>query len=354
MTVRESTGVSAIVLGVGFVVFGCQPPAPSSTRPDSRAAQTPIVDSQQAETSSAVIPPGPACPSGVVAIGVGTGNDSTVLASDSVACAAQSPYDPATCYSAHPVDYPSGNFALSTDHTVRGADYDCDHMGSAVNLPTYPAGGRIDTLLSRMPRVDRIMHAKLGLIQSAPERPVLSPVAALDDGKLRCDFPLERTGLYVRYSDDCGVTWPISEIWDPNAATSVGKVRAIKGGNYKIIGQAPGDNGSGLDRPELYVDPFQSRAYLTVRATGAVNHASLLFRYEDGRWDTDEPVEIGREWSPLVMTSTPDGRLFLFQCFGEQPTLYWSDDFGHSFQPGFRSMSAGGSHRARRVIAEMA
>src|SRR5262249_51623602 len=29
-------------------------------------------------------------------------------------------------------------------------------------------------------------------------------------------------------------------------------------------------------------------------------------------------------WSPIVMTSTPNGRLFLFQCEGNQPKVYFS------------------------------
>jgi len=87
----------------------------------------------------------------------------------------------------------------------------------------------------------------------------------------------------------------------------------------------------GPDRTELYSCPFTGSLYLTTRVISGpyrdlcpkLDRLLLLRSRDTGRtWELirdDLP-----SWSPMVMTSTPNGRLFLLQCIGSQPTVYFS------------------------------
>lgn len=87
----------------------------------------------------------------------------------------------------------------------------------------------------------------------------------------------------------------------------------------------------GPDRTELYACPFTGSLYLTTRIISGpyrddypkLDRMLLVRSRDNGRtWELirdDLP-----SWSPMVMTSTPDGRLFLMQCIGSQPTVYFS------------------------------
>jgi hypothetical protein len=88
---------------------------------------------------------------------------------------------------------------------------------------------------------------------------------------------------------------------------------------------------AGGDRQELYVCPFTGNVYVTTRVISGPYYDKaphtdgyFLWMSRDGArtWEnvrTDLP-----QWEPIVMTSTPDGRLFLFQCSGSQPTVYFT------------------------------
>src|SRR5205823_10226703 len=93
------------------------------------------------------------------------------------------------------------------------------------------------------------------------------------------------------------------------------------------------------DREELYVCPFTGYVYLTSRVTsgpygpldpidtGVVPRRDtyLLFMSRDNGQAWDLISEDLPAVEPLIMTSTPDGRLFLFQIVGWQPTVYFTE-----------------------------
>jgi hypothetical protein len=109
----------------------------------------------------------------------------------------------------------------------------------------------------------------------------------------------------------------------------------------------------GMDRTEVYSCPFTNNLYMTTRVISGPyctgpgdtrgmdkNTALLLFSSDLGKnWQV--LVELPAS-SPLVMTSTPNGRLFLFQNNGfldannrfvGQPTLYYSQPLAAGEKP---------------------
>jgi hypothetical protein len=84
--------------------------------------------------------------------------------------------------------------------------------------------------------------------------------------------------------------------------------------------------GGGCDRTELYACPFTGFVYLTTHAgspDGKIGTILLFYSVNGGNnWKLIR--DNFPSWTPLVMTSTPNGRLFLFHANGEQPTVYYS------------------------------
>jgi hypothetical protein len=87
--------------------------------------------------------------------------------------------------------------------------------------------------------------------------------------------------------------------------------------------------GSG-DRPELYACPFTGNLYLTLRVKSgpykssmAAQDTMLLLMSRDKGVNWNLVMDTLPSCSPIVMTSTPDGRLFLFEVC-DVPTIYFS------------------------------
>lgn len=84
----------------------------------------------------------------------------------------------------------------------------------------------------------------------------------------------------------------------------------------------------GGDRPELYACPFTGTIYLTTRIISntwesgkRLDNYLLFYSRDNGKtWTLGKDDFISYE--PLVMTSTPDGRLLLFQQNGNTPEIY--------------------------------
>jgi len=86
----------------------------------------------------------------------------------------------------------------------------------------------------------------------------------------------------------------------------------------------------GIDRPEVYRCPFTGNIYLTARAGGGIKDSA---NYRD-TYILLVSTDNGSNWSlvtdkipacePLVMTSTMDGKLFLYQQISTTPTLYYT------------------------------
>jgi hypothetical protein len=98
---------------------------------------------------------------------------------------------------------------------------------------------------------------------------------------------------------------------------------------------------SGFDRPELYVDPWgldpsgnlkNQRIYFSTRcsrSSGDDDSTQVFMSPDSGATWTQAAIRLS--WTtPVVMTSTNNGRLFMFQPSGTTPILHWSDDHGAS------------------------
>jgi hypothetical protein len=154
--------------------------------------------------------------------------------------------------------------------------------------------------------------------------------------------PQQRGSPVFFASRDEGSTWTLASVLDlavlcdgrygiPRPMTAAGAADVPveqqgvdgKGKRYWWVG--------GADRTEVYACPFTGIVWCTTRVIsgpygtlGPQRNTTLLARSaDDGRtWEIvkeDLPA-----WSPSVMTSTSDGRLFLFQSIGESPILWWS------------------------------
>lgn len=132
--------------------------------------------------------------------------------------------------------------------------------------------------------------------------------------------------LLIR-STDCGDSWQFQSVID---------FATILGGKYGYP-QPHSDPAKkywvgGCDRTELYACPFTGFAYLTTRVKSGpyqkdntpARDTGLLFYSKDAGKSWELIKEDLPSWSPFVMTSTPDGRLFLFHVIGDQPTVYFS------------------------------
>jgi hypothetical protein len=125
-----------------------------------------------------------------------------------------------------------------------------------------------------------------------------------------------RVPEFVFRSTDCGETWERLSIIDP-----------IDFEDGRYARPRPGENAfGGFNRPEAYADPWTGYVYVSVNAawgplvdysTGQVledgGSTHIVLQSTDGgkTWKIifkfREPV-----WTPIVMTSTPNGRLCLF------------------------------------------
>lgn len=86
----------------------------------------------------------------------------------------------------------------------------------------------------------------------------------------------------------------------------------------------------GMDRTEMYVCPFTGNIYIITRIvsdsgnSAGYRDASLLFYSKNNGKTWTLAKDDLPDFESIVMTSTPDGRLFLFEEWGRQPTLFYS------------------------------
>jgi hypothetical protein len=281
--------------------------ASSASRPNFR-----VFDSSF-ENTAVVSPPGPSCPQGGVAFNLGQDNKTFLFRP---LYGATSTVDTTT--GSVPVGVPS------SDTVVVGTDNQVVRLADGSFLAERDAADW--TPVSPEP----------DWFGESPEVPGLVGPE-----------PGNRGNPELYRSTDCGQTWQRHSVVD---------FALISGGVYGIprplsdAGQA--DSGcknqghladgsrrwwiGGMDRTELYSCPFTGNLYMATRITSGPlctspddprgndkNTVLLLF------YDTTGPgwtpiAELANDWAPVVMTSTPNGRLFLFQAIGGQPTIHYS------------------------------
>jgi Polyglycine hydrolase-like, structural repeat len=92
----------------------------------------------------------------------------------------------------------------------------------------------------------------------------------------------------------------------------------------------------GWDRIEAYTDPWNGKIYISTSATGGpiidYNNgkqmepticSNFIFQSSDGGISWQKILEL-RAWTPMIMTSTPNGRFYVYSIVGNQPTLYYT------------------------------
>ncbi len=144
-----------------------------------------------------------------------------------------------------------------------------------------------------------------------------------------------RVGTLVLQSTDCGQTWQRVSVIDP---------LQFDDGRYAVP-RPPNDFG-GWDRVEAYADPWTGFVYASMNGAGGPNVIDLsgntstndcinvadldncvvnqfVFRSTDHGATWTEIFKLPA-WTPIVMTSTPNGRLYLFSQVGDTPTMWYS------------------------------
>jgi hypothetical protein len=92
----------------------------------------------------------------------------------------------------------------------------------------------------------------------------------------------------------------------------------------------------GWDRIEAYVDPWNGKIYVSMNAAGGPivdyntwkqtasdDWTNYIVQSSDGG-RTWQLIHTLSAWTPMVMTSTSNGRLFIYSVIGSQPTLFYS------------------------------
>jgi hypothetical protein len=144
----------------------------------------------------------------------------------------------------------------------------------------------------------------------------------------------QRGGPLIFRSTDCGVSWVLHSTIDlatlldgkygfPRPMDDAGNVDVDPSKQGKYPDGSLKWFAAGADRTEVYVCPFTGFVYLTTRVISGPykdtapkrDTALLLYSQDNGKtWELVK--EDLPSWSPIVMTATPNGRLFLFHLVG--------------------------------------
>jgi hypothetical protein len=140
-----------------------------------------------------------------------------------------------------------------------------------------------------------------------------------------------RNAVYLFQSTDGGASWKPWSMID---------AAAVAGGKYAwpqpSTGSSTGWWVGGIDRTELYQDPWSGDIYVSGHGDGGPltlnnvlteNHAGVIFRTQDGgkTWPTYHTFSEANSSRPYMMTSTLNHRLIVFNITNNIPTLYYSE-----------------------------
>ncbi len=213
-----------------------------------------------------------------------------------------------------------------------------------VRAPLYTPRGKVDSAAQptqvafpakpqQEPRTDNILlklkdGSLLALRQGITWEDIANKPAWWDQVTYPKGYALgSRVGAFVWRSTDCGKTW--------TAATTVDPIN-FENGRYAVPRPAGSEKWcdlgcfGGWDRIEAYADPFDGNVYLSTSATGGPlgnsprQATNLLFRSKNNGKDWEEVFNFPDAWTPTVISSTPNGRVYLYSVTDKGPTLYYS------------------------------
>ena len=143
-----------------------------------------------------------------------------------------------------------------------------------------------------------------------------------------------RVVTFVLQSKNCGASFEYVSKIDP---------LDFDNGKYAVPRPVGGYFG-GWDRMEAYVDPFNGNIFASMNAAAAVADANgkitpgkdkdgkskddeiythFLFKSSDNGKTWTKLHEFGA-WTPIVITSTPNGRVYLYSLMGSEPMISYS------------------------------
>ncbi len=312
-------------------------PEPSSVALVDPLPSVPLNPMMQAETAVAVVPPGAnnACGAGAAvvtwaqdkaqrAMSVGldcrgttgcafhgtSSDDSKLPAPTELVYLSEHPDADALC----PVPG-------QPEHFVKCCEHD-----QTKPRPMYSFEGAADTVIVRLPNGD---VGQLGVMERWKHRDFPDALGV-------CDATAERNGnaLVFRISHDCGHTWDVlGEINSTDVSAP---------GSGLDFGGAAG----GFDRPEMYYDPWSGTIWAAASATGVTADGKpyavqVLFSSTDLGTTWVQASSLISGYTAHVMTSTPQGRLYVFQCTPSgQPQVFWTDDGGATLQNAMVSVAS--------------
>jgi hypothetical protein len=144
------------------------------------------------------------------------------------------------------------------------------------------------------------------------------------------------TGVWK--STDCGKTWDLIAVIDPinfeNGDYAWPRPNRDENGNITAI-----DRGwhASFDRIEAYADPWSGHIYFSgyIAAGPKINYQTgeeyapkkethFFLRSKNGGVTWELIKKFDGVSTPLVMTSTPNGRLYVYTVIGTTPTLYYT------------------------------
>lgn len=207
-----------------------------------------------------------------------------------------------------------------------------------------------DNILVRLTNGDLLLIWQAGTWASLDSKPdwwdfMNNPAGDLDPAKNPNNMHAgERSAYYCWKSSDCGQTWEVMPTLDSAKVFNGDCAWPQEANGGPWIG--------GWDRPDVYVDPWTGKVYLTTMCrsgtalafpTGGGPKTQLAF---PGKGRTDAVLAVldpnksdpkweslfffgdhgGNNFMPIANTSTQNGRSFCFQCQnGIKPVLFWFD-----------------------------
>jgi hypothetical protein len=345
---RFRFSMSLLIAGLVAFISACHqaPPAPPvPPAPPSLAAldsSAPLLPEAvgQVETASAVMPPqvNNACSTGQVLVTYGQGFGATRMASTNLGCYLSGA---ANCFQAQPASELLGDNVSLTDQVQ------WDGIGAPQNFacnPSLSPNQSIprDNIWFTDDQIIRVGAGFLNVYVVMANHPAKSPVPNRlnKNAPVGCNNPFTTASLAIVTSSDCGTTWKKVLVMDLNDPTFLNGAGTVP--EYDSVGNTNQTAGFALDRPEIYVDPYnQAHPNQVVFLTAAVRLGplagnSFVVKSPDGGQTWQTPVFLpggnpGASGNPTVIATTANARVYAFRCEGSEPRLYWSDDYGLTF-----------------------